>query len=76
MRQRAALHALLAAAEPRGRRRRRRTRRGRDVPRLVSEVDVISYLRSRQITLTYHPRSETLQADAPHAVTTVIGRAS
>jgi hypothetical protein len=37
---------------------------------------VISYMQSRQITLTYDPRTGTLQADTPQAVTTVIGRAS
>jgi cation transport regulator ChaC len=38
--------------------------------------DVISYLRAREITLTYDPRAATLQADTPDAVTTVISRAS
>jgi len=71
-----ALHVLLAGAEPAAGRRRRRTRRGADAPRPASEQDVISYLRSRQITLTYDPRAGTLQADTPQAVTTVIGRAS
>ena len=71
-----ALHVLLAGAEPAAGRRRRRTRRGADTPRPASEQDVIRYLRSRQITLTYDPRTGTLHADTPQAVTTVIGRAS
>jgi hypothetical protein len=71
-----ALHVLLAGAEPAAGRRRRRTRRGTDAPRPASEEDVISYMQSRQITLTYDPRTGTLQADTPQAVTTVIGRAS
>jgi hypothetical protein len=37
---------------------------------------VIGYLRARQITLTYDPRTGTLQADTPEAVTIVIGHAS
>jgi hypothetical protein len=71
-----ALHVLLAGAEPAAGRRRRRTRRGTDVSPSVSEEDVISSLRSRQITLIYDPRTGTLQTDTPQAVTTVIGRAS
>jgi len=71
-----ALRVLLAGAEPAAGRRRRRTRRGADAPRPASEQDVISYLRSRQITLTYDPQTGTLHADTPQAVTTVIGRAS
>ncbi|HEY5987235.1 MAG TPA: hypothetical protein VIV12_12805 [Streptosporangiaceae bacterium] len=42
----------------------------------MSEQDVIGYLRAREITLTYHPRTRALQADTPGAVATVIGRAS
>ena len=37
---------------------------------------MIGYLRARQITLIYDPRTGTLQADTPEAVTTVIGHAS
>jgi hypothetical protein len=71
-----ALHARLTATEPVAGRRRRRTRRGIDIPRTASEADVISDLRIRQITLTYDPRTATLQADTPDAVPAVIGRAS
>jgi hypothetical protein len=71
-----ALYTLLTSAPSPAGRRRRRTRRGLDVPRPVSDADVISYLRSRQITLTYDPRTGTLRADTPETVTTVIGRAS
>ncbi len=38
---------------------------------MVSEQDVIGYLRSNEITLTYDRR-----ADTPHTVTTVVGYAS
>jgi hypothetical protein len=58
------------------RRRRRRTQRGTDVSTPVSDAKAISYLRSRQITLTYDPQSGTLQADSAEAVTTMIDRAS
>jgi site-specific DNA recombinase len=71
-----ALYMLLAGAEPAAGRRRRRTRQGADVQRLVSDEDAIGYLRTRQITLTYDPRTRTLQAGTPEAVTTVIGHAS
>ena len=71
-----ALYMLLAEAEPAARRRRRRTRHGADVHRQASDEDVIGYLRARQITLTYDPRTGTLQADTPKAVTAVIGHAS
>jgi site-specific DNA recombinase len=57
-------------------RRRRRTRQGTDVATPVSDAKAISYLRSSQITLTYDPRSETLQADTTEAVTAIVGRAS
>jgi hypothetical protein len=71
-----AFYVLLAGAAPAARRRRLRTRHGIDVPRAVSEADMIGYMRSRQITLTYDPLTASLQADTPQAVTTVIGRAS
>jgi site-specific DNA recombinase len=71
-----AVYLLLAAAEPAARHRRRRTRQGADVRRPASDQDVIGYLRTRQITLTYDPRTGTLQAGSPDAVTTVIGHAS
>jgi Recombinase zinc beta ribbon domain len=71
-----ALYMPLAAAEPAAGRRRRRTRRGADMYRPASDEDVIGYLRARQIALTYDPRTGTLQADTPRAVTTVIGHAS
>jgi len=72
-----ALHLLLAGAGPAAGRRRRRTRRGADVTSpAASEEDVISYLYARQITLTYHPATGTLQADAPEDAKAVIGLAS
>jgi len=71
-----ALYMLLAGAEPAAGRRRRRTRRGADVQRPASAEDAIGYLRTRQITLTYDPRTGTLQAGTPDAVTAVIGHAS
>jgi hypothetical protein len=70
------LHARLSATIPPAARRRRRTRAGIEVARPVRVEDVISYLRAREITLTYDPRAATLQADTPDAVTTVISRAS
>jgi len=38
--------------------------------------DAIGHLRSREITVTSHPQTKTLQADTPEAVNTVIGGAS
>ena len=71
------LHLLLTSAGPSvGRRRRRRTRHGADVNRPASHEDVIGYLRARQITLTYHPATGTLQADIPGDARAVIGLAS
>jgi hypothetical protein len=46
------------------------------VSRAVSEEDVIDYLRTRQIILTYDPQAKTLQADTPETPAAVIGRAS
>ncbi len=71
-----ALYILLAGTETTAGRRRRRTRRGDDVSTPVSDAKAISYLRSRQITLTYDPRPGTLQANSAEAVTTIIDRAS
>jgi site-specific DNA recombinase len=71
-----ALSAALAAAALADGRRRRRTRRGIEVAHPLGAEDAIGHLRSREITVTYHPRTKTLQADTPEAVTTVIGRAS
>jgi len=71
-----ALYLLITGTAPDAARRRRRTRRGADVHRPASDEDVIGYLRARQITLTYDPRTGILQADTPEAVTTVIGHAS
>ena len=71
-----ALYLLLAGGAPAGVPRRRRTRRGADVRCSASAEDVIGYLRTRQITLTYDPRTGTLQADTPEAATTVIDHAS
>jgi site-specific DNA recombinase len=69
------LPALLPSAEPAGR-RRRRTGRGVEVSSPVSGLDVIGYLRAREITLTYDPQAKTLLADTPEAPVTVIGNAS
>ena len=55
---------------------RRRTWRGADVSRSASEQDPIGYLRVREITLIYDPRTKTLQAGTPEAVPTVTSRAS
>ena len=71
-----ALYVSLTGAAPAAERRRRRTRRGTDAQHPASGQDVIGYLRTRQITLTYDPRTGTLQADTPAAVTTVIDYAS
>ncbi len=70
------LPALLANADPPAGRRRRRTRHGVRVVHAVSEQDLIGCLRARQITLTYDPRTKTMQANTPKAVTTVTSRAS
>jgi site-specific DNA recombinase len=70
------LPALLANGEPPAGRRRRRTRHGVQVLRPVSEQDVVGCLRASETTLTYDPRTKTLQADTPEAVATVTGRAS
>jgi site-specific DNA recombinase len=71
-----ALYILLTGPEPAAGRRRRRTRRGAEVPLRVTEEDVIAYLRARQITLTYDPRTATLRSDTPERVTATIGQAS
>jgi site-specific DNA recombinase len=56
--------------------RRQRTRRGVPVTRPASSEDMISWLRARQITLTYHPQATTLHADAAGAETTAAGHAT
>jgi hypothetical protein len=72
-----ALYLLVTGAEPAAGRQRRRTRHGADVVnRPASGEDVIGYLRVRQVTLTYHPATRTLQADSPGDATAVIGLAS
>ena len=71
-----ALYVFLTGTAPAAARRRRRTRQGADVHRQASAEDVIGYLRARRITLNYDPRTATLQAGTPEAVTTVTGRAS
>ena len=62
-----ALYVLLARAEPAGTGRRHRTRRGADVHRPASDQEVIGYLRARQITLTYDPRTQTLAGRHPRS---------
>ncbi len=71
-----ALYVTITGTAPASARRRRRTRRGADVRRETSSEDVIAYLRACEITLTYDPRTRTLQAGTPEAVTTVTGHAS
>ena len=73
-----ALHLLLllTEAEAAAGRRRRRTRHGADVYRPASAENVIGYLHARQVTLTYHPATGTLQADTQGNVKAVIGLAS
>ena len=61
----AALQLLLTDDTPAAGRRRHRTRHGADVHRPASKEDMIGYLRARQITLTYDPRTGTLQAGTP-----------
>ena len=70
------LHLLLTGAEPSAARRRRRTRHGADVNHPASAENVIAYLRARQVTLTYHPGTGTLQADTPEDAKVVIDLAS
>jgi site-specific DNA recombinase len=70
------LPRLLANGEPPAARGRHRTRHGVRVVGPVSDQDLVGCLRAREITLTYDPRTKTLQADTPAAVTTVTGRAS
>jgi site-specific DNA recombinase len=70
-----ALHLLLTGAGP-AVRRRRRTRRGMNVPPLVSAEDVIGYLRRNQVTVTWDQAAGTLQTGAAGAVKTTTGRAS
>jgi site-specific DNA recombinase len=71
-----ALFIRLAGTETPAGQRRRRTRQGTDVATPASDAKAIRYLRSSQVTLTYDPRSGTLQADSAEAVTAVINRAS
>jgi site-specific DNA recombinase len=71
-----ALYNALARVELAAGRRRRRTRGGIDVAPAVSEADMISYFRSRHITLTYDPVARILQTETPDATATVTGRAS
>jgi site-specific DNA recombinase len=68
-----AMYLLLTGTGPAAGRRRRRTRHGADVNRPASDDDVISYLRARQVTLTHHPATRTLQADNPGGAEAVIG---
>jgi site-specific DNA recombinase len=64
-----ALHLRLT--EPAALQRRRRTRRGIDTRHHADPEDVISYLRERQITLTYDPASSALSAGAAEATQTI-----
>jgi hypothetical protein len=62
----------LKLAEPASPERRRRTRRGLDVRHQASPEDVVSYLRERQITLTYDPASGALNAGTAETAQTII----
>jgi hypothetical protein len=62
-----ALYLLLTGEAPAATRRRRRTRRGADVQRQASAEDVIGYLRARQISLTYDPRTSAPKSTGPPA---------
>ena len=66
-----ALHARLAATAPLAN-QRRRTRAGIEIARPVSAENVTGYLRAREITLSYDPRTALLRADTPDSVTAVI----
>jgi site-specific DNA recombinase len=70
----AALHILMTSTEPD--RRRRRARRGTGISPPASAQDLISYLRDREIILTYDPQAGTLHADIHENDTATIGRAS
>jgi hypothetical protein len=71
-----ALHLLLTAAEHGETGRRRRTRQGTDVRYQAAAEDVITYLREREITLTYDPAARTLHASTGNAATIVTLKAS
>jgi site-specific DNA recombinase len=57
-------------------RARRRTRAGADVTGTVSPGEVIGYLREHEITLTWNPAADALQARVPETAKTVTVKAS
>jgi hypothetical protein len=65
------LPALLQLLTSPAVRARRRTRAGTDVRDIVSHSDVITYLRAREITLTWNPAAAALQARATETAKTV-----
>ena len=68
-----ALHLLLTSGAVRA---RRRSRAGADVRGMVSPGEVIGYLREHEITLTWNPATEVLQARAAETAKTVTVKAS
>jgi hypothetical protein len=70
-----ALHLLLTRAEP-PQARRRRTRRGVDVPSVLSQQDAVRFFREGRIALVFDQTTETLQADSGETVKTSLRKAS
>jgi site-specific DNA recombinase len=68
-----ALHLFLTTPATRA---RRRTRAGADVTGTVSPGEVIGYLREHEITLTWYPAADALQARIPETAKTVTVKAS
>jgi hypothetical protein len=68
-----ALHLFLTTPATRA---RRRTRAGADVTGTVSPGEVIGYLREHEITLTWNPAADALQARVPETAKTVTVKAS
>jgi hypothetical protein len=68
-----ALHLLLTNPAVRA---RRRTRAGVDLRSTVSPGEVIGYLREHEITLTWNPAADALQARVPETAKTVTVKAS
>ena len=59
-----------------GWRARRRTRAGADVTGAANPGEVIGYLREHEITLTWNPAADALQARVPETARTVTVKAS
>ncbi|HEX5303945.1 MAG TPA: hypothetical protein VFW50_43815 [Streptosporangiaceae bacterium] len=62
----------LPLTQPTAPQRRRRTRRGHDARHQASPEDVISYLRERQIILTYDPACGALNAGTAETAKTIV----